>query len=251
MCWGGQTQTGLLPPVLQTHSSPPLKPSKSDSSRDTVIPELPVHQSVRRVPAQANGVTAHLLTTQKHAGNARCSLAGEPIPTVCSPRSKGQSAFRGACNFKELCPAVKLVPLQHTDCTGPLTCAKQAPYPLRATKEVNFPEELGDRKHTEHLNRLKANPSVPQTPPIDLTGGTALPAQTEYMGHQHRITRCWGHLLQHGLENAFFFFFAGIQCIELPGRWLCWSVLCRTVRLLTTVCPGGPQAALFSAVGGR
>lgn len=154
-----------------------------------MIPELPAQQSVRRVRAQENGVTAHLLTTQKHAGNARCSLAGDPISTVCSPRSKGQPAFRDACNFKELCPGVKSVPLQRTACTSPPTYAKQALYPLRATPEVNFPGVLGGggrKKHTEHLERLKANPCASCTPPTDLARGTALPAQAEPVGHQHR-----------------------------------------------------------------
>lgn len=42
--------------------------------------------------------------TQKHAGNAPCGLAGKPVSTVCSPRSKGQSAFGDACKLQGTAP---------------------------------------------------------------------------------------------------------------------------------------------------
>lgn len=55
---------------------PPPTPSKPDSCRDTVIPELPAQQSVCRMRALEGGVGAHLLTTQKHTGNVNAAWQG-------------------------------------------------------------------------------------------------------------------------------------------------------------------------------
>lgn len=79
-------------------------------------------------------VTAHLLTTQKHAGNAHCGLGEETLSSICSPRSKGRSVSRDACGFKDLCPGAKSVPLQHKVCTGSPKPARGALCPFCACR---------------------------------------------------------------------------------------------------------------------